>query len=68
MAFWPELAARAVIIPLLIHLRRSPELDKVITEAVALVELGFNRWPRRRPASLKSAGTAFRPASPGALL
>jgi hypothetical protein len=68
MAFWPELAARAAILPLLIHLRRSPELDKVITEAVALVDLGFNGLPRRRPASLKSAGAAFSPASPGAVL
>jgi hypothetical protein len=68
MAFWPELAARAAILPLLIHLRRSPELDKAITEAVALVDSGFNGWPRRRPASLKSAGAPFSPASPGAAL
>ena len=68
MAFWPELAARAALLPLLIHLRRSPTLDKVITEAVAMVDLGFDRLPRRRPASLKSASTAFSPPSPGAVL
>jgi hypothetical protein len=68
MSFWPELAARAAILPLLIHLRRSPELDKVITEAVALVDLGFNGLPRRRPASLKGAGAPSSQTSPGAVL
>jgi hypothetical protein len=66
MAFWPGLADRAAILPLLIHLRRSPEPDKAITEAVALVDSGFNGWPRRRPASLKSASAPFSP-SPGAV-
>jgi hypothetical protein len=68
VAFWPELAARAAVLPLLVHLRRSPTLNGVITEAVAMVDLWFDRLPRRRPASLKSAGTAFSPPSSGAVL
>ena len=68
MAFWPELAARAAVLPLLIHLRRSPTLNEVITQAVAMVDLGLNGLPRRQPTSLKSAGTAFSPPSRGAVL
>jgi hypothetical protein len=67
MDFWPELAARAAILPLLIHLRRSPTLDKVITEGVAMVDSGFDRLPRR-PASPRSSGPASSPPSPGAVL
>jgi hypothetical protein len=68
MDFWPELAARAAILPLLIHLRRSPTLNGVITEAVAMVDLGFKSLPRRRAASLNSAGAASSPPAPGAVL
>jgi hypothetical protein len=48
VAFWPELAARAAILPLLIHLRRSPTLNAVITQAVAMVDLWFKSLPRQR--------------------
>jgi hypothetical protein len=56
MDFWPELAARAAVLPLLIHLRRSPALNAAITEAVAIVDLGLSSLPRQ--ASTTQRGTA----------
>jgi hypothetical protein len=63
--FWPELAARATVLPFLIHLRRSPTVDEVITEAVAMVDLAFDGLPRRLATSLKSVGATLNPASSG---
>jgi hypothetical protein len=47
--FWPELAARAAVLPLLIDFRRSPALDQIITESAAMIDLAFERLPRRPP-------------------
>jgi hypothetical protein len=55
LAFWPELAARAAVLPLLIHFRRSPTLNQLFTQAVAMVDLAFDGLPRRQRAPLRSA-------------
>jgi hypothetical protein len=47
VAFWPELAARAAVLPLLIGFRRSPILDQIITRAAATTDWEFDRLPRR---------------------
>jgi hypothetical protein len=49
LAFWDELAARAAVLPFLIHLRRTSWIDCVISIAAAMVDWEFERLPRLPP-------------------
>jgi len=51
VALWPELAARATVLPFLIDLRRSPTLGQMITTWAATIDLVFERCPRRLAAT-----------------
>jgi hypothetical protein len=65
LSFWKEFPARAAVLPFLIDLRRSPALDQIITTGAAMVQLQFERFPRRAAPATKDLAPVSTFSSPG---